>query len=105
LDPTERVILRSGERLSLTPKVFDTLVCLVRNGGRLLTKDKLLKEIWPDTFVEEVNLAVNSSTLRKAFGEGIMAELIKDDAFNFGQRLMTLRSAISFPYRTKLLAP
>jgi DNA-binding response OmpR family regulator len=45
LDPTERVILRGGERLSLTPKVFDTLVCLVRNGGRLLTKDELLKEI------------------------------------------------------------
>lgn len=70
LDPAERVILRGGERLSLTPKVFDTLVCLVRNGGRLLTKDELLKEIWPDTFVEEVNLAVNISTLRKAFGEG-----------------------------------
>ena len=70
LDPAERVILRGGERLSLTPKVFDTLVCLVRNGGRLLTKDELLKEIWPDTFVVEVNLAVNISTLRKAFGEG-----------------------------------
>ena len=45
LDPAERVILRGGERLSLTPKAFDTLVCLVRNGGRLLTKDELLKEI------------------------------------------------------------
>src|SRR5215469_7863730 len=70
LDPAERLILRGGERLSLTPKVFDTLVCLVRHGGRLLTKDELLKEIWPDTFVEEVNLAVNISTLRKTFGEG-----------------------------------
>ena len=70
LDPTERVILRDGEPLTVTPKVFDTLVCLVRNHGRLLRKDELLKEIWPDTFVEEVNLAVNISTLRKAFGEG-----------------------------------
>jgi len=69
LDPSERVISRDGTPLSLTPKVFDTLVCLVRNRGRLLTKDELLKEIWPDTFVEEVNLAVNISTLRKAFGE------------------------------------
>jgi DNA-binding winged helix-turn-helix (wHTH) protein/Flp pilus assembly protein TadD len=70
LDPTERVVSRDGTRLSLTPKVFDTLVCLVRNHGRLLTKDELLKEVWPDTFVEEVNLAVNVSTLRKMLGEG-----------------------------------
>ncbi len=70
LDPPERVISRDGKPLSLTPKVFDTLVCLVRNHGRLLTKDELLKEVWPDTFVEEVNLAVNISTLRKMLGEG-----------------------------------
>ena len=70
LDPAERVISRDGTPFPLTPKVFDTLVCLVRHRGRLLTKDELLKEIWPDTFVEEVNLAVNISTLRKAFGEG-----------------------------------
>src|SRR6516165_2177342 len=70
LDPAERVISRDGVPLSLTPKVFDTLVCLVRNRGRLLTKDELLKEIWPNTFVEEVNLAVNISALRKVFGEG-----------------------------------
>ena len=69
LDSSERVISRDGVPVALTPKVFDTLVCLVRNRGRLLTKDELLKEIWPDTFVEEVNLAVNISTLRKIFGE------------------------------------
>ena len=70
LDPTERVIFRDGTPVPLTPKVFDTLVYLVRNRGRLLTKDELLKEIWPNTFVEEVNLAVNISALRKVFGEG-----------------------------------
>jgi eukaryotic-like serine/threonine-protein kinase len=70
LDPAERVVSRHGMPLSLTPKVFDTLVCLVRNHGRLLTKDELLKQVWPDTFVEEVNLAVNVSTLRKILGEG-----------------------------------
>jgi eukaryotic-like serine/threonine-protein kinase len=41
----------------------------VRNQGRVLTKDELLKQIWPDTFVEEVNLAVNISAIRKALGE------------------------------------
>ena len=69
LDPAERIISRHGTPLPLTPKVFDTLVCLVRNRGRLLTKDELLKEVWPGTFVEEVNLAVNISTLRKTLGE------------------------------------
>src|SRR6516165_4600248 len=69
LDPAERLFSRDGVPLALTPKVFDTLVCLVRNRGRLLTKDELLREVWPGTFVEEVNLAVNISTLRKALGE------------------------------------
>jgi TolB-like protein/DNA-binding winged helix-turn-helix (wHTH) protein len=69
LDPAERLVSRDGIPLTLTPKVFDTLLYLVRNCGRVLTKDELLKQIWPDTFVEEVNLAVNISTLRKAFGE------------------------------------
>jgi len=41
----------------------------VRNRGRMLTKDELLRQVWPDTFVEEVNLAVNISTLRKAIGD------------------------------------
>ena len=69
LDPAERLISRDGVPLTLTPKVFDTLLCLVRNYGHVLTKDELLSQVWPDTFVEEVNLAVNISTLRKAFGE------------------------------------
>src|SRR5262249_4024336 len=70
LDPSERVLSHDGTPLTLTPKVFDTLLCLIHNRGRVLTKDELLKEIWPDAFVEEVNLAVNISTLRKALGEG-----------------------------------
>src|SRR5215469_9826381 len=69
LDPTERVLSCEGMPLPLTPKAFDTLLCLVRNPGRMLTKDELLKQVWPDTFVEEVNLAVNISAIRKALGE------------------------------------
>jgi len=66
LDPDERVVSRNGIPFSLTPKAFQTLLCFVRKPGRLISKDELLKEIWPDTFVQEVNLAVNISTLRKA---------------------------------------
>src|SRR5262249_3395841 len=43
--------------------------CLVRNQGRMVTKDELLRQVWPDTFVEEINLAVNISTIRKVRGE------------------------------------
>ena len=66
LAPKERLLLRGGEPVSLTPKAFDILVVLVSRGGHLVRKDDLLHEVWPDTFVEEVNLTVNISALRKA---------------------------------------
>src|SRR6516165_10815970 len=69
LDLTERVLSCEGIPVSLTPKAFDTLLCLVRNHGHVLSKDELLKQVWPGTFVEEVNLAVNISVIRKALGE------------------------------------
>lgn len=69
LDPVERILSCDGTPVSLTPKAFDTLICLVRNQGRMVTKDELLKQVWPNTFVEEINLAVNISTIRKALGE------------------------------------
>src|SRR5687767_11212053 len=70
LDQFERVLLHGEESVSLTPKVFDTLVVLVESAGHLVTKEKLLEELWPDTFVEEANLSVNIGVLRKALGKG-----------------------------------
>ena len=69
LDTAERRLLRNGEPVSLPPKVFDTLVVLVQNSGHLLDKERLMHELWPDAFVEEVNLSVNISALRKTLGE------------------------------------
>lgn len=69
LDPVERVLSCDEVPISITPKAFDTLVCLVRNQGHMVTKDELLRQVWPATFVEEINLAVNISTIRKALGE------------------------------------
>lgn len=68
LDPTERVLSRGDEAVALTPKAFDTLLVLVRNGGRLVEKSRLLDEVWPDTFVVEKTLAQNIFLLRKALG-------------------------------------
>ncbi len=66
LDPVERLLLRDGKAIPLTPKAFDTLLLLVENSGHLLTKDELMKRLWPETFVEEVNLAQNISAIRRA---------------------------------------
>ena len=70
LNTGERVLLREGEPVPLTPKVFDILMVLVENGGRVVEKDDLMRRVWPNTFVEEGNLTQNISLLRKALGEG-----------------------------------
>src|SRR5262249_7030140 len=70
LDGAERVLWRDGKSIPLQPKIFDLLIVLVEGHGHLLEKDELLKAVWPDTFVEEANLASNVSLLRKALGEG-----------------------------------
>ena len=69
LDPAERVLMREGRPVPLTPKVFDLLVVLVENGGRLLGKKDLMEAVWPVSFVEEGNLTCSISSLRKALGE------------------------------------
>jgi hypothetical protein len=61
--------LRGDEVVVLTPKAFDTLVLLVRNGGHLLAREELIRALWPDSFVEEGNLSNNIFLLRKALGE------------------------------------
>ena len=69
LDEKERVLLRDGERVPLTPKALELLIVFVRKPGLVLERDELMDIVWPDTFVEESNLAVTISTLRKALGE------------------------------------
>jgi TolB-like protein/DNA-binding winged helix-turn-helix (wHTH) protein/Flp pilus assembly protein TadD len=66
----ERQLLRDNQLVPLTPKSFDLLVVLVENSGHLLEKGELMKRIWPDSFVEEANLSVKMSELRRALGEG-----------------------------------
>jgi len=69
LQPAERLLLRNGAPVMLTAKVFDLLVVFVENAGSLLERDTLLKTLWPDSFIEENNLTVNVSTLRKVLAE------------------------------------
>jgi len=70
LDAAERLLLRSGQPVALTPKAFDLLVHLVDRAGHLVTKHELMNVLWPDTAVEEANLAYTISALRKVLEDG-----------------------------------
>ena len=70
LDTAERLLLRDGEPVPLTPKAFETLVALVQRSGHLVEKDELMKVVWSDAFVEESNLTNNVYALRKMLGHG-----------------------------------
>src|SRR5438128_11044643 len=70
IDSVERLLLRGGETIPLTPKALDTLLALLASPGRVVERDELIKTVWPDTFVEDGALARNISALRKALGEG-----------------------------------
>jgi eukaryotic-like serine/threonine-protein kinase len=69
VDAEKETLLRTGEAVALTPKTFQILLVLVRHSQEVVTKDDLLKTVWPDTFVEEANLSRNIFMLRKALGE------------------------------------
>src|SRR6187399_2863852 len=77
LDVPERTLECSGEPVRMRAKLFDTLVVLVRRAGRLVTREELLAQVWPDAIVEEGNLSHNVSALRKALGDGEQAEYIE----------------------------
>ena len=74
LEPAERLLQCNGKTIPLTPKAFDTLLVLAENSGRLLEREKLMQQLWPDSFVEEANLAHNISLLRKVFAENTPGE-------------------------------
>jgi len=69
LDTAQHALLRNGEPVPLTPKTYDTLLVLVRNSGKMLSKEELMNTLWPDRFVEESNLTQQISMIRKALAE------------------------------------
>src|SRR5262245_18726675 len=69
LDAANRVLLKDGATVRLTPKAIETLLVLVQHARQLVEKERLLKEVWPDSFVEEGSLSYNIHELRKALGD------------------------------------
>src|SRR5688500_7379494 len=68
-DRSRRKLYRDGKQVQLYAKALDLLGFLIENNGQVLTKDEILANVWPEQFVEEANLSVQVSALRKALGE------------------------------------
>src|SRR5262249_751802 len=84
----ERLLRRGSQTVPLTPKACDLLLALIENRGRLVEKDALMKLVWPDAFVEEINLAKGIFTLRKTLGEGYI-ETIPNRGYSFIKEVHT----------------
>ncbi|HJP91661.1 MAG TPA: winged helix-turn-helix domain-containing protein [Pyrinomonadaceae bacterium] len=90
LDVNDRVLLRRGKPVSLTPKAFATLLVLVQKSGRVVEKDELVRLVWPDSYVEEANIAQNIFKLRKALGKNRLGEHYIETVPRRGYRFLGL---------------
>ena len=88
LDPQERLLVRDGTALSLTPKAFDLLLALVERHGRLVGKEELFEIVWPDTIVEESNLTYNMAVIRKTLGDDAAAPRLVETVPKRGYRFI-----------------
>jgi Tol biopolymer transport system component/DNA-binding winged helix-turn-helix (wHTH) protein len=112
LDATERVFARDETRIPLAPKAFDTLLLLVQHHGHVLSKDELIRSLWPGSFVEENNLTQQISQLRRALGESVDAsryiETVPKLGYRFAADVREIREddgavAVSRRTRTRIL--
>ncbi len=96
LDIPERLLTANGKPVPLTPKVFDLLALLAQHPGELLAKEFLLSTLWPNTFVEEANLSVNVSTLRRALesaGGSHYIETVPKRGYRFAAEVLDVSPA------------
>ena len=98
LDPGERRLSNSGQSIALAPKVFDTLVLLVKNAGRVTRKDTLLKALWPRGFIEESTLSNHIWQIRRALGDTAKTTRFIETVPKLGYRFtapVTLRATVA----------
>src|ERR1700730_4481668 len=103
LDPWRRVLYRDDDYVALTPKVFDTLLALVEEGGRVVTKEDLLARVWPDTIVEEGSLTNTISSLRKVLGADSIATVSKR-GYRFADSIRLCAAGADIATRSPALA-
>lgn len=98
-DAANRLLVRDSEVVPLTPKVIDTLELLLVNRGRVMTKEELMRALWPDSFVEDANLSQAIYALRKALGDGYIETLARR-----GYRFVGEVAAVGSAARPRTLA-
>ncbi len=107
LDPSRRLLWRRDELVAVTPRALEVLAALVERPGEVVGKQELMERVWPDTFVEEANLSVNVSALRKALGAGASGRPYIETVSRRGYRFVgaakpvhdALRSLAVLPFR------
>lgn len=109
LDANDRILLDGDKAVRLTEKVFNLLLLLVERGGHLVTKEELMEEVWPDSVVEENNLTVNMSALRKALGEkqdgGQYVETVPRRGYRFVADVREVKDERAGPAREEVGEP
>jgi DNA-binding winged helix-turn-helix (wHTH) protein/tetratricopeptide (TPR) repeat protein len=106
VDPLDRRLTRDGQAVPLTPLAFNALLFLIENDGRLVTKAQLLRAIWPDTSVDDPNLAVMISVVRKALGDSGRTQKYIETVAKSGYRFTAeLRAALPPPSTPAPSAP
>lgn len=104
IDCAERTLTRGGNFIPVTPKVFETLLALVKNAGRIVEKEELMQMIWQDRFVEESNLTFNIGMLRKALGDDTtkptFIETVPRRGYRFIAQVRCTAAADNFGFET-----
>jgi eukaryotic-like serine/threonine-protein kinase len=99
LDPGKRILLRDNQPVPLQLKAFETLLVLVRHSEQVVLKDDLMKTVWPDSFVEESNLAQNVFVLRKTLGDSVgdhrYIVTISGRGYSFAEKVRVISEAES----------
>jgi len=95
LDMVQRVLSRAGDAISITPKATDILALLVQSAGQLIDKESLLREVWPNTFVEEGNVSQNIFKLRQALGDDRSGHKYIETVARRGYRFVAAVKAIN----------
>lgn len=101
LNPGERILMRGGQQVELTPKAFELLSLLVENHGRLLGKNEIMNKIWADSFVEESNLTFNIRQLRKTLGDDAQHPKYIKTVRQYGYRFIADVKQISIEKKLK----
>ena len=98
VDTDQKLLLRQDKELPLTPKLFETLLILVENSGRIVQKEQFMERLWPHTFVEEANLTSNIRQLRKSLGDNAREPHYIETVTKRGYRFIANVQRVELPH-------